>query len=1023
LSRIDVDVIVQIPLEDEYKQFSELFAPKEAYHTDINLRYIVDAPSDLRVLVVLQNGMGRGIASSTCSQVLSEFDCKLYACLGIAASLTKDLSLGDVCYTGNLIDVYDNSKVIDVVGSGIDLAFDPAHYQTKESITAAIGFVRTLTELRHLQEYWQETQQAFAENLLSGEIEGRKGQFEKIGIPKSLNGEIVCGPVVESENYTNKLKGITRKILAVETESGAVFDLCRRRGVDAIAIRGISDYGANKGDLESTTGGAVRIIAARNAVSFLHMQLQNPILLKALGRLAPAQNGLADLPEVASASKNPIPALIETLGSQYDQKLRELSPQYRTKPAGYRLPTPRAKPMEDITGGDGRKSPPLEILSAINQYQRLVLSVPKTYPDPGLPYIIASGLLLLDSSGKKLIPVVLEGSKISPPSSGLLSSSGVRLPDEIASSGGEYVFIIDNPNLSSKTKLSFLVDEIKSLSDSKVILITKENKNFVLESDVARKISGEILDICDVSFAEMAAFIEQSFEVPSTEAEVIALKLRTTFDRFSLPAHPSFFAGIPSEMLFALLQANRRSELIQLAVDGFLSFIVADDKDPVRLSRSKRAQFLRQVVLQNRLEKRSFTQADLVQHADDMSREFDYDLQSISFVQGFIDKGLIHVDGGYAKITLPFMESYFLAVELAQDPDLAERYFNTGDDDFDLLTFDLYCEIGPSVGIVSKVTTALEEAIKDISAEIEGHALLDGKVYPKILRNPARIIALGSRISAARAALDSDASDRQEKIRILDVADRIQGDMASKNDEETERKSFGINEHALFNNLMRSWVISTVLVGSGAESIKGDSRASLVSLLLKGADWAMNAWTQIIDALDYDELKKEVLNDKEFQSTVGIEDDKEYSKLVDVLVDFMEYLALSQPVEAILNQLLDDAQQKIIGNSLLRSKDQVGLVPFIRGLWLTNIDKEAGEEQLASAISDLPDARFLRNILTSLLIYRVKWKMSGKVARYHILDAAESIIKPVNPNLDKGEIQRFVDRNPLSDKQLKSNDN
>jgi hypothetical protein len=48
-------------------------------------------------------------------------------------------------------------------------------------------------------------------------------------------------------------------------------------------------------------------------------------------------------------------------------------------------------------------------------------------------------------------------------------------------------------------------------------------------------------NLCDVSFLEMAIFLENSFEMPSQEAEVVAYRLKGMFSRFSLPAHPSLF--------------------------------------------------------------------------------------------------------------------------------------------------------------------------------------------------------------------------------------------------------------------------------------------------------------------------------------------------------------------------------------------------------------------------------------------------------------------------------------------------
>ena len=55
-------------------------------------------------------------------------------------------------------------------------------------------------------------------------------------------------------------------------------------------------------------------------------------------------------------------------------------------------------------------------------------------------------------------------------------------------------------------------------------------------------------------------------------AEVVAgfARLRETFVNFKLPVHPSYFAGIPGATLAALLSANKRAELIELAVAGYL---------------------------------------------------------------------------------------------------------------------------------------------------------------------------------------------------------------------------------------------------------------------------------------------------------------------------------------------------------------------------------------------------------------------------------------------------------------------
>jgi hypothetical protein len=167
--------------------------------------------------------------------------------------------------------------------------------------------------------------------------------------------------------------------------------------------------------------------------------------------------------------------------------------------------------------------------------------------------------------------------------------------------------------------------------------------------------------ICrNISFVEIAHFIQKNFSMSGTEAEVIALRLRNTFDEFSLSAHPTYFAGIPRETLSALLQANRRAELIQLAVDGFLTFIVADDSSDVNLSRTTRSRFLRKLAVSLNLEKRSYAQSELIEFTKAFSGYHDFDIDPLEFIQGFINKGILHFENDSVRFSLPFIASYLL---------------------------------------------------------------------------------------------------------------------------------------------------------------------------------------------------------------------------------------------------------------------------------------------------------------------------------------------------------------------------
>jgi len=150
------------------------------------------------------------------------------------------------------------------------------------------------------------------------------------------------------------------------------------------------------------------------------------------------------------------------------------------------LPTPRVRPAGDVASGDAKKRPPAsEIAEALLRHRRIIVHVPRTYPDPALSWIVGSSLLLSESGGRTIIPVVIEGRDIGPPNDTPFMASKVPLISNIASHGGEYVYIIDSPPLTSKTKREFLAKAIKDGGDDqRFILIVRDDKSFVQEVDI-----------------------------------------------------------------------------------------------------------------------------------------------------------------------------------------------------------------------------------------------------------------------------------------------------------------------------------------------------------------------------------------------------------------------------------------------------------------------------------------------------------------------------------------------------------
>ena len=110
--------------------------------------------------------------------------------------------------------------------------------------------------------------------------------------PIAVNGAIICGAVSSSSAYNEKLKGLDRKVFAIETELGGVFEEAPVRRVARVDDQRHSMYAdAQKNLLETSSKGAVRQIAAANAATFLKLQLSLTPFVSFLERRRAAMAG------------------------------------------------------------------------------------------------------------------------------------------------------------------------------------------------------------------------------------------------------------------------------------------------------------------------------------------------------------------------------------------------------------------------------------------------------------------------------------------------------------------------------------------------------------------------------------------------------------------------------------------------------------------------------------------------------------------------------------------------------------
>jgi hypothetical protein len=570
--------------------------------------------------------------------------------------------------------------------------------------------------------------------------------------------------------------------------------------------------------------------------------------------------------------------------------------------------------------------------------------------------------------------------------------------------------------------MSYLMNQIDLFPTAKFIFVTREQVNMVRESEFITKFSTSLFKLSEISFSEITHFLEKNFSMPEREAEVIALRLRNTFNRFDLSAHPTYFVGIPRETLSALLHANRRSELIQLAVDGFLTFVVASDKADVALSRTTRSHFLRKLAVSLKVEKQSFTQTELIEFTKRFSTEFDFEIDPLEFIHSFVEKGILYFENEIVRFSLPFIEAYLLALELTSDVETATKYFDLRDPDFDLHTFDLYAELGASNELVQAVMLALTEKLAFLDGgKSNRHVLLSGEIAPSMLAKPERLHLFQERLRSAVQDVQGGRDDKARKQRLLDIADRVR-EKAAKRSEEGETPSSGAanaEPEVGWIAATRVWAIGTVLLGSGAERLNATTKRKLINTLIKLAALIIDEWTKIHRSVDFSAIKKELTSDTVISNVLEQGepdvDRDEITRLISSVADVLEFYFLAEPFRRIVHHLCEQGRHRVLGISVENADVTGQMESIIHGAWLTDIDSKRGRSILGTAIRGLPPAPFLRVTLASHFLTRVYWSHWDSGDRLVLLEAADEAIKPVAIRLNKGRLQRLIDKTPPTD--------
>jgi len=575
--------------------------------------------------------------------------------------------------------------------------------------------------------------------------------------------------------------------------------------------------------------------------------------------------------------------------------------------------------------------------------------------------------------------------------------------------------------------MKFIAAQVAIHPESRFIFVDRTPSNIVFENEFISQTGCEIFELCDISFAQMSYFVQKNFDMTSAEANVVARRLNDTFRKFQLSAHPSYFAGIPQSTLTALIQANQRAELMELAVAGFLSFVVADDKAPVLLSRTTRERFLKVLAMDLNIEKKSMDESKLIQYTKDFAALHDFDIDALGFLKGFVDHNILNFFGGHVQFSLPFMEHYLLAKALSGAPDKASNYFGGSNLELDISTFDLYCEINPSKQIVGERVKLLRNALSEVAGSGEnGGKLIASKEVDYVLsKHKPKAETIANRIAQAIEDVKAGKDETSEKQMLLDAADRVSEEYG-KNRQRTQNNRANESDLDEIGKIALNWTMCVVLLGSGSEHLDAKTKRDVIGLLLEGADILIEDFLKFAMAAPFDRIKKDLTAPASLESfarrfEADISKDRLKIMLEDI-VDSMRFMTLIMPFRQVIGYLCEHARQPVLAKSLADTLPNSAVRNIYHAIWLSDIDSNTGKRFLSAEIKRLGGAKFLRVCMASHFLERVYWSQASKSNRLNMLEMAEESIKTTSFAFEKGALERLINRDAKLDIDLERPD-
>lgn len=892
------------------------------------------------------------------------------------------------------------------------MELSPKPFSILPELSASFRFLRSHPTLKADLADWVDKANSRRAELLGENVNG--GLVDELTQDTVAEiGPIISGPVVASTPFKDALKKIDRKVLAVETESSGVCRAAAAELIPCITVRGISDHAdVNKSALERTTKLAARRLAADNAISYFALQLRNPSFM----RIASNHHQHANQPQLFSYGDGEPDKLLSKISSDIDAYLQKMSPEYKHRPNNASLPIPRV--MNDMADDEVEyftTKRPKPIFEALRDIRNIFLKLPKSYPNQTIAWSIGQSLLRSEVDGKQILPLIVSGDELTPPSKGIEHATGVNPSDTAMLRHFTPVVIVNEPQFHSQPKMNFLISEIQKYPSWPVIVISRSESP---TDQIDRlKVDLGLVDhsTAPVPFHEIASYLETAFEMNSAEADSVASRLDETFSKFRLHTHPAYFVGLQEATLDALIQANQRAELIQLAVDGLLSFVVAFDESPVKLSRTTREEFLSDLAFEIRVEKRAYTRDDLYSYVREFAARKALEIQPEEFLRGYFAVGLLNDASERISFSLPFLEAYLLSERLRSDPTSAARYFDPGQPEFDQFAFDLYVERGACDSVVSSICAFATKTLEICDAT--ENVYLTKSVKPRALSSPQMLLRLAQQLGEAtiRMAENSGSKEvRDEKQQLLDTRQAVRGKVASRDPmSNSELPEATRAEFVRLDGLSRASTLLATLIGSGAERLDGSVKETIANLVLDVLERFLHYWTVNRMEMNFEELREELKSDESVDKLIeelGLyaEDKDSIIQNLMIFLDDQELRLLSGPGGVLFSRLSQYAGVRSLRPIFAKVRPTGVIQKLFRDAWLMDVEHNDGKKALKDTLQHYKGSPMLRLVITNHLMNRIFWHHWQRESKASFVDVARYSLAPLGLKPDEDHTQKML---------------